>query len=160
MALASIKEHLVELNIFHSDTTIGGYPSAVGYEKQFRWSWVATQLNCFVIGIDMGDRPITADSFETLFPESYAYAKTHYKGWPRGFQSGLGVMLVLVGSDVTQEAQDYCIHLEAGKKWAGFSIPLAKSTSDSESYCFAKKPVWGRIYYGYFEELAHKVLGR
>ena len=160
MSLIAIKQHLLDRDIFHSEASIGGYPCVVGYEKQFRWSWVATQLNCFVVAVDCGDTAITPETFETLFPESYAYAKTHYNGWPRGLQSGVGVMLVLVGSNVTEEAQDYCVQLKAGKKWAGFSIPLAKSTADGESYCFAKKPAWGRIYYGYFEKLAHTLLGR
>ena len=158
MPLSSTKDRLSELGIFHSETTLGGQPCVVGYQKQFRWSWMATQLNCFVVAVDCGDSPITPDSFETLFAESFAYAKSHYTGWPRGLQSGMGVMLLLVGSEVSQEAQDYCVQLKSGKKWAGFSIPLAKSTSDGQSYCFAKKPAWGRIYYGYFETLAKDIL--
>ena len=67
-------------------------------------------------------------------------------------------MLLLDGTDVTQQAREYCIQLKTGKKWAGFSIPLAKSTSDGERYCFAQKPVWGRIYFNYFEKLAQDIL--
>lgn len=158
MPLSQFEEHLKAKAIFHSESTFAGHPAVIGYEKQFRWSWMATQLNCFVVAVNFGNTPITPDAFETLFPEVHAYAKTHYTGWPKGFQSGLGVMLLLVGSDVTNEAKDYCTQLKSGKKWAGFSIPIAKNTDSGQAYRFAKKPMWGRIYYGYFQEMAEQLL--
>ena len=158
MPFLQFKAHLEAEGIFHSKSTFGGCPAVIGYEKQFRWSWMATQLNCFVVVIDFGDKPITEEAFETLFPEAHAYAKTHYTGWRKGFQSGLGVVLLLVGSNVSPNAQDYCTLLKTGKKWAGFSVPLAKDTSSGQAYQFAKKPMWGRIYYGYFKTMADKLL--
>ena len=158
MSILPVKECLERLNIFHSETTIGGHPAVVGYDKQFRWTWFATQLNCFIFSVDVGERTIDVDSFESLLGESFEYAKSNYAGWPRGFQSALGVILLLIGDNISQAARDYCVELRPSKKWAGFSIPLAKSTSDGESYIFKQKPVWGRVYYGYFEQISHEIL--
>ena len=36
-------------------------PSIVGYDKQFRWSWMATQLNTFITVTDGGDEHITPE---------------------------------------------------------------------------------------------------
>jgi hypothetical protein len=157
-SLTTHQTHLQAQNIFHSETTLGGHPAIVGYEKQFRWSWMATQLNCFIVVVDCGDTPVTAETFETLFPEAHAYAKEHYTGWPKGLQSGVGVVLLLTGTEVSQDAQDYCTELKAGKKWAGFSVPLARNTANGQGYLFEKKPMWGRIYFGYFQELATGLL--
>ena len=158
MSILSVREHLEARDIFHSEVTISGYPTIVGYEKQFRWTWFATQLNCFIFSVDCGGETVEVDTFERLFEESFRYAQSHYRGWPRGLQSGLGVVLLLSGHTVSPAAQEYCTQLKPSKKWAGFSVPLAKSTSDGERYFFEKRPAWGRIYYGYFEQLSRALL--
>ncbi|MBT6022976.1 hypothetical protein HOH11_00005, partial [Candidatus Woesearchaeota archaeon] len=43
--LTSIEKNLKNQNIFHSKNKILGKPTVIGYDKQFRWSWMATQLN-------------------------------------------------------------------------------------------------------------------
>jgi hypothetical protein len=65
---------------------------------------------------------------------------------------------LLADSEISTEAQDYCTQLKSGKKWAGFSIPLAQNTASGQDYRFEKKPMWGRIYYGYFQEMAERLL--
>ena len=159
MSILPVKGYLESRNIFHSERTIGGYPAVIGYEKQFRWTWFATQLNCFIFAVDCGDRTIDVEVFESLLGESFEYAKSNYAGWPRGLQSALGVILLLIGDDVSQDARDYCVELRSSKRWAGFSIPLSKSTSKGENYFFKQKPAWGRIYYGYFEKVSRELLG-
>lgn len=58
-----------------------------------------------------------------------------------------------MGKKVDKEAQAYCKKLKSGKKWAGFSIPVAIEKGSGEAYYFDSKPMWGRIYYPYFEKL-------
>ena len=66
MSLLPIKGYLESRNIFHSESAIGGYPAVVGYEKQFRWTWFATQLNYFIFVVDCGDRTIDVDALRVL----------------------------------------------------------------------------------------------
>jgi replication initiation and membrane attachment protein DnaB len=87
MNIESIKKNLTESGIFHSETTILGEKTIIGYEKKFKWTWVATQLNTFIIATDLRDEEITVQIIEKHLSESFKFAKNNYKGWPRGLQS-------------------------------------------------------------------------
>ena len=102
---------------------------------------------------DFGDEPITVEVIEKFLTESFKYSKTHYRGWPRGFQAGVGVICILISNNIAEDAMTYCKELKAGKKWAGFAIPVTVNSSTSQSYYFEKNPIWGRIYYPYFSQL-------
>ncbi len=132
-------------------------PSAIGYEKKFRWAWVATQLNTFIVATDFGDEEVNVPLIEEHLTKSFNYSKQNYTGWPRGFQSGLGVICILISSNITDEAKDYCLKLKSGKKWAGFSIPVVHDSSSNKTFQFEKKPMWGRIYYPHFEKLINNL---
>jgi hypothetical protein len=125
----------------------------IGYEKKFRWAWMATQLNTFIVVSDYGDQEVTVSDIEAHNKSSFYYAKANYNGWPRVLQSGLGVITVLLSTSLSQEAIDYCKQLKSGKKWAGFTIPVVIDTKSNTLYAFDKKPMWGRIYYPHFEKL-------
>jgi hypothetical protein len=153
MNLASIKARLEEQSIHFSNDRIFDHDSVIGYEKKFRWAWMATQLNTFIIVSDYGDQEVTVSDIEAHLNSSFDYAKANYNGWPRGLQSGLGVITVLLSTNLSQEAIDYCKELKSGKKWAGFTIPVVINTESNTLYAFDKKPMWGRIYYPHFEQL-------
>lgn len=157
MSLKNIIENLKSEALHHSETEIAGAPSAVGYEKKFKWGWMATQLNSFIVASDFGDQTITPEIIEKHLAESFQYAKKNYKGWPRGFQSGMGVISILMSSNVTEEAKEYCIKLKSGKKWAAFTIPVVMNTANEEVYYFKSKPMWGRIYYPHFQKLINNM---
>ena len=157
MNLDSIKAKLQSANVYHSDQQIQGKPSVIGYEKKFKWSWMATQMNTFIVATDYGDQQITPAIIEHHLTESYAFSKANYTGWPKGLQSGVGVIAILISSNITPEAQEYCVKLKSGKKWAGFTIPVAYNSSNSEVYQFAKNPMWGRIYYPHFKKLINSL---
>lgn len=152
-SLQSIEKDLKDRRIFHSNDEIISLPSAIGYEKKFRLSWMATQLNTFVVVSDAGGQSVSTGMIEEHLTEAFKYAKKHYKGWPRGLQSGLGVISILIGDEVDADAQEYCLKLKSGKKWAGFSIPVTISRASGQVYFFKSKPMWGRIYYPYFEKM-------
>ncbi len=153
MVLEKIKERLVARGIYYSDDSINGRSTKIGYDKQFRWSWMATQLNTFIVAVDFGVEEVTVATLEDVMNEAYGYSKQHYNGWPRGLQSGIGVIVILISENVSQEAIDYCNGLKAGKKWAGFSIPVAIDATTQQAYFFKKYQMWGRIYFPYFDEL-------
>lgn len=153
MTLNKIKETLTAKSIFFAEDEIQNRPTVIGYDKQFKWRWIATQLNAFIIASDFGDTPITTQTIEDFLTESFKYAKANYSGWPKGLQSGLGVIGILVSTQLDQEAIEYCRKLKSGKKWAGFSIPVTINANTKQAYYFEKKPIWGRIYYPYFEQM-------
>lgn len=153
MTLPGIKEELVARNILFSEDAICGRPSVIGYDKQFRWSWMATQLNTFVVVTDFGAEAANVPALEAFLADAFAYADKNYKGWPRGLQSGIGVVAMMVSSNLDADAISYCQELRSGKKWAGFTIPVVIDSGSGQMHRFGKKPMWGRIYYPYFEKL-------
>ena len=125
MNLQSAKEILQKNSIYHSEGIILHKPSVIGYEKKFRWRWFATQMNTFIVITDFGEEEITPSLLQHHLKESFDLAQKKYSGWPRGFQSGIGVISILISSQIHEEAKEYCRKLKSGKKWAGFSIPVA-----------------------------------
>ena len=158
MNLHSIKSRLESKGIFLSEDSLCGRPTVIGYEKRFRWRWFATQLNTFVVAADYGDETLTVQSIEALLSEAFSYAKKHYTGWPRGFQSGVGTIAILLSSSIDDDAIKYCRELKAGKKWAGFAVPVAIGTSSNETFVFDRNPMWGRIYYPHFKKIVEDVV--
>ena len=145
MTIDSIKEKLQETSIYHSEESILGQQCVIGYEKRFRWRWLATQLNTFIVAADFGDEAITKEVIEGFLSESFKFSKQNYTGWPRGLQSGVGVIGVLISSNVTTEAKEYCEKLKSGDKWAAFTIPIVHDSSENKTYQFLKRPYWGMI---------------
>ncbi len=153
MNIAIVKKKLEQLSIYHSEDKVLGSTSVIGYEKKFRWRWMATQLNTFIVVTDFGNLTIDSAMIENHLTEAFNFSKKHYTGWPRGLQSGIGVISILISSNITDEAKDYCQKLKSGKKWAGFTIPVVYDTSTNNTYEFEKYPMWGRIYYPHFRRL-------
>jgi len=153
MNIESIKMNLKKDSIFHSEEKIRNKTSVIGYEKKFKWSWMATQLNTFITVTDFGNEEINKAVIEEYLTESFKFSKKNYKGWPRGLQSAIGVISVLISNNMTEEAKQYCLQLKSGKKWAGFSIPVVYDSGTNEIFHFEKNPMWGRIYYPHFKKL-------
>ncbi|MEM6686893.1 MAG: hypothetical protein AAF617_14000 [Bacteroidota bacterium] len=157
MNLETIKKRLQSKNIFFATDTLFDTPAIIGYDKQFRWSWMATQLNTFYIAYDFKDASITEKTIASVMKQAFDYSSKNYKGWPRGFQSAVGVVSILLSENVTEEAKLYCKKLKSGKKWAGFAIPVVIDTTTKEVYFFDKKPMWGRIYFPYFQRMIQEL---
>ena len=158
MILQNIKERLNSKSIFFSEDKINNRPTVIGYDKKFKWRWMATQLNTFIMASDFSDEVITEQEIENFLTESFKYAKINYKGWPRGLQSALGVIAILVSKNIDEDAIKYCKGLKSGKKWAGLSIPVTINSSTNQVYFFDKNPVWwGRIYYPYFNKMINEL---
>ena len=102
------------LQIF--ETKMLSVPSIVGYDKQFRWTWMATQLNTFITVTDGGDELITPKILWTHQMEAYAFAKANNAGWPRGLQSGLASISIIISTNLSKEAKAYCTELKAEKR--------------------------------------------
>ena len=153
MNIESIKQKLKKQSIFHSEGKIQGNPTVIGYEKKFKLIWMATQLNTFIIATDFGDEKINTKIIKEQLTKSFAFAKKNYTGWPRGLQSGVGVICILISTDTTETAKGYCRKLKADKQWAGFSIPVIYNSKTKEYFYFQNNPMWGAIYFPHFKRL-------
>ncbi len=114
MNLDTIKNRLQAQQIFFSEDSIIEQPTVIGYDKAFRWSWMATQLNTFIMASDLGDQTITVETIENHLKESFDYSRKNYNGWLRGFQSGVGVISILISQNVSEDAKVYCKKLKSG----------------------------------------------
>lgn len=153
MKIESIKRNYLQKNIFFSEDPILGKPTVIAYEKKFRWSWMATQMNTFIVSSDFGDEKLTIKVLENHLAESFKYASKNYNGWPRGFQSGLAVISIIISSNIDEDVKNFCLGLKSGKKWAGIAIPIVIDATDENVYAFIKDPMWGKIYFPYFRKL-------
>lgn len=157
MILQNIKERMNSKSVFFSEDRINNKQTVIGYDKKFKWRWLATQLNTFIIASNFGEEIITKQTIEDFLTESFKYATINYHGWPRGLQSGLGVIAILISKNIDEEAIIYCKKLKSGKKWAGFTIPVTINSSTKKVSFFDKNPIWGRIYYPYFKQIINEL---
>ena len=158
MVIENIKKRLESQSILYSQDSINNKKSVIGYDKIFKWRWIATQLNTFIVAVDIGSEVVTEKLISQYIDESFNYAKSHYKGWPRGFQSGIAVITILVSDHINEDAIEYCKKLKSGKKWAAFTVPVIINSSTNESHYFEKKPIWGRIYFSYLKNMISGLL--
>jgi hypothetical protein len=152
-----IKERLNEKSILFSEDGFADRPTVVGYDKVFKWRWMATQMNTFIVVADFGNEIVSPMTFAKLFHQSFGYAKLNYSGWPRGVQSSMAVIAVIISTNIDSDAVDYCKELKVRKSWAGFSVPVAIDASTDQVHVFNKNPLRGIIYYPYFKRLIAEI---
>lgn len=157
MTTNTIKQKLIAQGIYHSDNNIVNKPSVIGYEKKFKLAWMATQLNTFIVATDFKDETITPELINQHITASFNFTKENYTGWPRGLQSGIGVIAILISNNIDEKAKEYCTKLKSGKKWAGFTVPVIFNPDTNEVYQFQKNPMWGRIYYPHFKKIINSL---
>ena len=88
---------------------------------------------------------------------AFSLAGQEYTGWPRALQAGMAVISIVRSSNVDNTAKDYCFHLQSGKHFAGFSIPIVIDTAQNQTVSFEKDSMWGKIYYPHFRKLIAKL---
>ncbi len=135
-------------NIYIGQDNINGIACSIGYIKQFKWSWFATQLNTFVIiGQDSGS--IDRQAIESFSENCIIYALKNNKGWPRGLQSAVGSIAVLQGNPVNEGARRFC-EKPSKKHWSAFEIPVLYDTAEKKAIRYLSTSMWGAIYFPFF----------
>ncbi|CAM3724033.1 hypothetical protein MUGA111182_05490 [Mucilaginibacter galii] len=154
----SSEEVLKQEGLFVENTTIAGISCAVGYTKEFRWSWLATQLNTFVF-IGSANSAVDKVLIERFSHECYEYATKNNRGWPRGIQSGVGSVAILKATTTDRDAAEFC-EKPSKKHWSAFEIPVIYDTANLRTVKYLKNPIWGTIYFPYFTELIGKITNK
>ena len=145
---------LQKQNIFFAEEIVGGVPCTIGYIKEFRWSWMATQLNTFVFFGD-SELPIDQQMIDRFSAQCFEYASRNSKGWPRGFQSAVGSIAILQGAQVQADAVTYC-EKNLRKHWAAFEIAVVYDKAEKKATRFKSTPAWGALYFSYFAKTIDK----
>jgi len=120
----------------------------VGYQSQFRLSWMATKLHLFVVMVPV--EQASADLLATLTSEAIDYAKSA-KGQLRGFQSGVAVLPVLVAERVLPDA---CVAAQArpAKHFAVVTLPALVDATTGQVHEYTGRIVFGGIYAGWLRQ--------
>ena len=58
MNIEDLKKRFEKSFMYHSEQEILDVRSIIGHEKKFKWVWMATQLNAFIVVTDFKDKEI------------------------------------------------------------------------------------------------------
>jgi len=137
-------------NIYFGETQINGINCSVAYIKEFRLSWMATQLNLFII-IGKTEDKIEKQTVDSFSSASFQYALKNSKGWPRGFQAAIGSVAILQGSNIDNDAKIFC-EKPSRKHWSAFEIPVIYDVDKKKTIRYTNTPMWGAIYFPFFSK--------
>ena len=138
-------------NAQFSEATIGGIKCSVAYIKKFKWSWLATQLNAFVI-IGETETLIDRITIENFSKSCFEFATKNSQGWPRGIQSGIGSIAILKGSNVDPSAVKF-VEDFSKKHFSAFEIPVVYDSEKKRAFRYVSTPLWGKIYFPFFTKV-------
>ena len=142
-------------NIYFGKETIGGIECTIGYIKKFRWAWIATQLNTFII-VGTTEGTISKETIESFSASCFEYALKNNKGWYRGFQAAVGSIAILKGKSIEPDAVQFCEKLSK-KHWSAFEIPVLYNIDMKKCIRFTSNPIWGAIYFPYFAKTIDRI---
>jgi hypothetical protein len=155
--LNRFKESFIKDKIYFGSEKIDSIDIEIGYLKEFRLSWFATQLNTF-IAVGRVENEITKETIDDYSDKIFNFSIKNHKGWPRGFQAGVGSIAVLIGNNVHNGAIEYCKKLTK-KHWSAFEIPVIVDLKSNTLISFDRKPIWGTIYFPYLKKLIEEKIG-
>mgnify|MGYP001108474121 CR=1 FL=1 len=146
--MTDIKQLLTNEKIFFKEENINGINCAIGYIKKFKWRWIATQLNTFII-IGQTEQLIDRSLIEEFSTSGYKYSIKNNRGWPRGIQSGVGSIAILQGENIDYSAVEFCRKFPK-KHWSVFEIPVLFDLNTKTTIKYSNKPLWGAMYFPFF----------
>ncbi|SHF27528.1 hypothetical protein [Pedobacter caeni] len=158
MNLNTAEAILKDTGIFKGHETIAGIACTIGYDKKFKWAWMATQLNTFII-IGETEELIDKNKIEQFSNACYEYAIKNNQGWPRGLQSGIGAVAILKGKSIDRSAAVFCEKLTK-KHFSAFEVPVLYDLEKKKTIRYLTRPLWGTIYFPYFTKMIDDITSR
>ena len=125
----------------------------IAINKKFKLSWLATQMNIFVIA-GFTNR-ISKDIIEIFSKDSLKYAIKNNQGLPRGLQSGVVSFSVLASQSIDDIAKQW-IKKRPEKHFASFEFPVLFDLTNNQVIYYDKTPIWGAVYYKFFRNFSEK----
>ena len=156
--MTDLKQLFNNENIFYKQENIAGFDCTIGYIKKFRWSWMGTQLNTFII-VGQTEQKIDKQLIETFSKDCYEYSLKNNMGWPRGLQAAVGSIAILSGNTISEDAINFCEKLTK-KHWSAFEVPVIYDSVKKQTIRYQNSPLWGKIYFPYFSKLIDDITGK
>ncbi|HEY8400980.1 MAG TPA: hypothetical protein VIK89_06945 [Cytophagaceae bacterium] len=144
--------------IYFGEATIDGVPCTIGYIKKFRWRWIASQLNIFII-VGKTDDVISRNTIEAFSNSGFQYALNNSKGWPRGVQSAICSIAILEGVNINDDAISFCEKFSK-KHWSAFEIPVVYDGIQKKGYKIKSTPIWGIIFFSYLLKEVDRIVAK
>jgi len=132
---------------------IDEFSVAVATKKQSKLSWLATQMNIFVIMSI--SKYASKDEIENFSKLSLDYTIKKKRGLPRGLQANVVSFALLASSNISEDAKEW-IQQKPKKHFAAFEVPIIFDTRSNRLYYCDKTPLWGAIYYKFFRKFIEK----
>lgn len=122
----------------------------------FRSSWAFTRLHTFIVvqQVDVA----TADDIEDLSQLSTTYAVRNKGGLPRGFQTGVAVLPVLVCRTAQADALATAAR-QPRKQFAKFALPVLVELDRQRFTTYHEPHFWGSVYQDFLGEQQRLVAG-
>jgi hypothetical protein len=157
--LTEIKAKLEQNRLFFAEPEIYNQKSLVGYDKQFRLQWFATQLNTFISVTAFDDEELVTEFLVREYAEEvYNYALMNNRGWKPGFQSGVVAIPVVIVKKAAVDARVFCQKPKKAKKWGGFMMPIVIERISGNVFYVEERPFVGRLYYTYLKSIMDKLI--
>lgn len=144
--------------IYFGEATIDGVPCTIGYFKKFRWRWLASQLNIFVI-VGSTDETINKEKINDFSSSAFEFAIKNNKGWARGVQSAISSIAILKGDNITDDAIQYCEYFSK-KHWSAFEIPVVYHCRQKKGYRMKSTPIWGILFFSYLLKEVDRIVAK
>ncbi|MBW2982518.1 hypothetical protein KY343_06570 [Candidatus Woesearchaeota archaeon] len=132
---------------------INSFDVTVAMKKEFKLSWLATQMNFFIIiGVS---KNVKKETIENFSKNCMDYAIKNNKGLPRGIQAGVVSFALLISSKVDETAKKFT-QARPKKHFAAFEMPIIFDLKENKIYYYDKNPIWGFIYYKTFRNFIER----
>ena len=122
---------------------VGGRDVVVLRRADFRARWVLTRLHTMVLLAD-ADAVDVAD-LESFADDAKRWAKRNKGGLPRGLQTGIAVLPVLVADAATPAAVSFA-ERRPDKDFAAVALPMLVDTGTGRLHAYSGQIIWGAVY--------------
>lgn len=122
----------------------------------FRSSWGFTRLHTFIVAHEV--EVATADDIEELSERSTRYAVRNKGGLPRGFQTGVAVLPVLICRTAPDDAVAVA-ERQPRKRFATLVLPVLIDLSQQRIVTYHEPRFWGSLYQDFLGQQQRLVAG-
>lgn len=125
----------------------------------FRAEWFFTRLHTFVVFDVLEGGLATGDELRSFANVAMRWAKRAKGGLPRGLQTGVAVLAVLVAAEGTSAASRSEARRRPKKDYSALRLHLLVDLSAGEGFSYDGPITWGLIYRNFLGEQQRVVLG-
>ncbi len=148
--LSFFKEKFEQDGIYLKADHYKEWPMEVGYKKEFKWRLMATQANTFIMVLHC-DEPLSLPVYHKYVGGCMKYANKNHTGWPKGLQSGVISIPVIICPSASAEVKANVLS-PPGTHFGAFELPVVLETETRQMYYYEKTQFWGWAFYPYIHK--------